>query len=229
MSRVVILAGGSPHAHDFAATGAELASIAVAAGYDVELVADPDEVAGPLDGAAALVFDGLWWRMHGDAYDEWRDEYGYSPPPETRRALSGFVADGGGLLALHTAPISFDDWPEWGDVVGGAWQWGVSSHPQPQPSEVRIVADHPIVAGIESPITITDEIYGDLAVRDGVEVLAVGTRHEADTDQPLVWTYRYGAGRVVYDALGHDVSSLRHPDHARLLGQALAWVTEEAA
>ena len=229
MSRVVVLAGGSPHAHDFAATGAELASIAAAAGHAVEVFADPDAAADSLDGAAALVFEGLWWRMRGDAYDEWRDRFGYSPPPETRRALSGIVASGGGLLALHTAPISFDDWPEWGDVVGGAWQWGVSSHPRPQPSEVRIVAEHPVVSGIGSPITITDEIYGDLAVRDTVEVLAVGARHDGDADQPLVWSHRYGEGRVVYDALGHDATSLRHPDHTRLIGQALAWIIEDAA
>ncbi len=229
MSRVVVLAGGSPHAHDFAATGAELASIAAAAGHDVELLADPDDLPETLTGAAALVFDGLWWRMHGAAYDEWRDRYGYSPPSATRTALTGFVSAGGGLLAVHTAPISFDDWPGWGDVVGGRWQWGVSSHPSPQPSEVRVVSDHPVVAGIDSPITITDEIYGDLAVGDSVDVLAVGTRHEGDADQPLVWAHRFGEGRVVYDALGHDVPSLRHPDHSRLLRQALAWITKDAA
>jgi hypothetical protein len=228
MSHVVVLAGGSPHAHDFDATGAELSALAAAAGHDVELVDDPEHLAGLLDGAAALVFNGLWWRMEGDAYDSWRDRYGYSPSPSTRRALTDFVAGGGGLLALHTAPISFDDWPEWGDVVGGAWRWGVSSHPRPQQSVVRIVSDHPVVTGIESPITITDEIYGDLAVGDAIDVLAVGTRHDGDAAQPLVWTHRFGEGRVVYDALGHDVSSLRHPDHARLIVQALAWVTELA-
>jgi type 1 glutamine amidotransferase len=94
---------------------------------------------------------------------------------------------------------------------------------------VRIVSDHPVVGGIESPITITDEIYGDLAVGHTVDVLAVGTRHDGDPDQPLVWAHRFGEGRVVYDALGHDVSSLRHPAHARLITQALAWVTQDAA
>jgi type 1 glutamine amidotransferase len=228
MSRVVVLAGGSPHAHDFGATGAELSALAAAAGHDVELIRAPDAVEA-IDGAAALVFAGLWWRMEGAAYDTWRERYGYSPSPATQRALKDFVADGGGLLAVHTAPICFDDWPDWGDVVGGAWQWGVSSHPPPRPSVVRIVSDHPVVADIESPITITDEIYGDLSVSDTVDVLAVGTRYEGDADQPLVWAHRFGRGRVVYDALGHDVSSLRHPDHARLITRALAWVMERAA
>jgi hypothetical protein len=224
----VVLAGGSPHAHDFAATGAELAAIASRAGHDVTVSHDPD-VATTLLGdvhVAALVFDGLWWRMEGGAYDQWRDEYGYSPPPTTRKVLTNFVHDGGGLLAIHTAPISFDDWPEWADLVGGAWQWGVSSHPAPKPSVVRLVSDHPVVANISSPITITDEIYGGLALHDDIDVLAVGNRHDGDPDQPLVWAHRFGAGRVVYDALGHDTESLRHPDHIQLITQALTWITE---
>jgi type 1 glutamine amidotransferase len=44
-----------------------------------------------------------------------------------------------------------------------------------------------------------------------------------------VWTHRFGSGRVVYDGLGHDAASIRQPDHARLLTQALAWITGEAA
>jgi type 1 glutamine amidotransferase len=40
----------------------------------------------------------------------------------------------------------------------------------------------------------------------------------------VVWTHNYGTGRVVYDALGHDVESLSNPEHARLLRQSLAWI-----
>jgi hypothetical protein len=42
----------------------------------------------------------------------------------------------------------------------------------------------------------------------------------------VVWAHRYGSGRVVYDGFGHDVGSLVDPDHARLLRQSLAWITE---
>ena len=226
MSAVVVLAGGSPHAHDFAATGAELADLASALGHDVTMTSDPDTAAELLGDADALVFDGLWWRMLGDTYDAWRDEHGYSPSPATRAALGGFVHAGGGLLAVHTAPISFDDWPEWGAVVGGAWQWGVSSHPPPQQATVSVAAaEHPVTRGVAPMFTITDEIYGDLAVDPEVVVLATSRRNPTDADQPVLWAHRYGAGRVVYDALGHDRASLTHPDHQQLLEQALTWVT----
>lgn len=233
MSSVVVLAGGSPHAHDFGACGAALAELAGQLHHDVHVVAHPDDAAHLLtargdDEFDALVVDALWWRMLGDSYDRWRDDYGYSPAAHTRNALSAFVADGGGLLAVHTAPICFDDWPEWGDVVGGTWQWGVSGHPPAAPVTVRLVASHPVVAGLPAEFTLHDEVYGNLVVRPDVEVLAVAKRFADDTDQPVVWAHSFGSGRVVFDGFGHDVASLTHPHHAQLLGQALTWVVHAA-
>ncbi|MGA1051419.1 MAG: ThuA domain-containing protein [Ilumatobacteraceae bacterium] len=234
MSTVLVLAGGSPHAHDFAATGRELVWIGEALGHTVEFAEHPeiaaDRLADPGDRAPvdALVVDGLWWRMLGDAYDPWRSEHGYSPSADARRALSGFVESGGGMVALHTATICFDDWPAWGDVVGGSWVWGHSSHPPYGPVTVEVVADHPVVADVGPTIELDDEIYGDLEIRPGVEVLVSGRRHPADDPQAVVWIHRFGAGRVVYDGLGHDVASLRHPRHRRLVGQAISWVVPES-
>lgn len=224
-----MLAGGSPHAHDFVASGAALARIATDLHHDVQVVTHPDQAAGLLRGEGddaidALVVDGLWWRMSGDAYDQWREEFGYSPSQYTRDTLCSFVADGGGMLAVHTTSICFDDWPEWGDVVGGAWQWGVSSHPPVGPVTARVVDSHPVVDGLPAELTLRDEVYGDMAVRDGVQVLAVAKRNEHDADQPVVWTHSYGNGRVVFDGFGHDSDSLSQTHHAQLLGQALTWV-----
>lgn len=227
MSHVVVLAGGSPHAHDFAATGAELVELAGDLGYDVTFTDDPDGAAALLAGADALVVDGLWWRMEGEAYDRWRSEHAYSPPPTTREAIDAFVRGGGGLLAVHTASICFDDWPEWGDLVGGAWQWGTSSHPPYGPVTATVVGTHPIVADLPDTIELDDEVYGDLALRDGIDVLVAARRTPDDEPQPVVWLHRFGDGRVVYDGFGHDADSIRHPAHRTLLGRSLTWITEE--
>ena len=229
MSRVVVLAGGSPHAHDFPALGNALVQMASELGHVVQLVANPDQAATLLADTAinpvdALVVDGLWWRMLGDSYGAWRDEYGYSPPQATRDTLTSFVHDGGGLVALHTTVICFDDWVEWGDVVGGSWQWGTSSHPPVGSVAARVVGQHPVVAGLPTELVLTDEVYGDMKVKDSVEVLAVAKRHADDVDQPVVWAHAYGSGRVVFDGFGHDVASVRQADHAQLIEQALTWV-----
>ncbi len=224
-SAVIVLAGGSPHAHDFVATGQALSDLALAAGFRPSVVDDPDRAASALDeDTAALVVDGLWWRMVGEVYEPWRADHAYSPPTSTRSAIDRWVAGGGGLLAVHTASICFDDWPGWAAIVGGAWRWGHSSHPPHGPVEARVMTDHPVTVGLPPVLVLVDEVYGDLAVEDGVQVLATARRYPDDADQPVAWAHRYGAGRVVYDGFGHDVASIEHPDHTRLLTQALSWV-----
>lgn len=227
MSRVLVLAGGSPHAHDFDTLGPALVEVIGAAGHDVEFASHPEIAAQRLrtESFDALALHGLWWRMLDPAYDAWRDDHAYETPHATRQALAGFVANGGGLVALHTAPVCFDDWPGWGDVLGASWQWGVSGHPPYGPVEARVVVDHPVVAGLGPTIALNDEIYGGLAMRK-VEVLATARRTPDDEDQPVVWTHAYGDGRVVFDGFGHNAKSIRHPANARVIQQAVAWVSE---
>lgn len=228
--RVLILAGGSPHAHDFDGVGRALVATAREAGHDVTLVDHP-ELAVPMltsqptsDRPDLLMIHGLWWRMDGPAYDRWRPDHGYVTTEEWRDAVSGYVAGGGSLLALHAAPICFDDWPEWGDIVGGAWRWGISSHPPLGPVAATVVDGHPVVDGMPTELRLRDEIYGDLAVREGVDVLLQARRHPDDALQPIGWVHRFGRGSVVYDGLGHDARSLTDPDHRRLIAQAMAWL-----
>ena len=231
MTRIVVLAGGVPHAHDYAGIGRALAATIATEGYDVAVVDRPELAAEALDGAAALVVDALWWRMEGEVYSRWREEWAYSPSQDTRDALASFVAGGGGLLALHTASICFDDWPEWGAIVGGAWDWGRSSHPPASSVHPRVVAEHPVVAGVATVMAehddMRDEVYGGLALEDGIDVLATARRNPDDSDQPVVWAHRYGAGRVVYVGFGHDAESIEHPVTRRLVAQGLGWILEE--
>ena len=225
MSRVLVLAGGSPHAHDFDALGPALVEVAEDAGHDVALTGHPDEAAKQLRGGAfdVLLMHGLWWRMLDPAYDAWRDDHAYETPATTRQALADFVASGGGLVALHTAPVCFDDWDGWGDVLGASWSWGVSGHPPYGPVEAQVIADHPVVASIGPTIALDDEIYGGMDMRQ-VEVLATARRTPDDEDQPVIWTHRYGDGRVVFDGFGHNAESIVHSSNARVIRQAIEWV-----
>lgn len=227
MSRVLVLAGGSDHAHDYPAIGDALVSIVERNGDTVELVDHPDRAAGALDRERwdALVVDALFWRMVGDAYDPWRERWGYSPPEHTRVSLERFVRAGGGLLAMHTTPICFDDWAGWGDVVGGSWRWGTSSHPAAGAVDVMVVADHPVVADVPTRWNLVDEVYGDLDIRPGVDVLATARRTPDDEDQPVIWAHQFGEGRVVFDGFGHDAASILDQNHSAVLTSGLRWVT----
>jgi hypothetical protein len=220
---VVVLTGGVPHAHDFVAIGGALARIVAGTGESVVAVDHPDAAAAALTtDTTALVVNGLWWRMDNPGYEQWRD-HAYSPPAATREAVTSFVERGGGLLALHTATICFDDWPQWGRLLGGRWRWGVSSHPPRRPVRAELADGHPLTVGLSGELEIDDEVYGDLDIGD-VTVGGWARRHEHDPPQPIIWTHHYGAGRVAYDGFGHDERSLTAPTHRAIIERALAWV-----
>lgn len=220
----VLLCGGSPHAHDFAVIGSSLAE---ALGGETDVVDHPDRL-GSLADAELLVVHGLWWRMLDSAYDAWRDDWAYETSAETKTTVRDYVAGGGALLAMHTAPVCFDDWPEWSEILGAGWVWGESSHPPPMPAQVAC-EPHAITDGLGTGFEIVDEIYGGLDVSPGVDVVARARRSADDEPQPLVWTHRFGQGRIVVDLLGHDDRSLDDPAHRCLLANAVAWLTEEPA
>lgn len=231
MARVLVLTGGPDHAHDYDALGASLTWVIEGGGHEIiGVFDDPDAAADRLrqGDVDVLAINALRWRMHGERYDAWRDEWAYSTPASTRAAIAGFVAAGGGLFGNHTASICFDDWPEWGDVLGGSWVWDHSSHPPAGliaiDVEPRADDPHPVTAGLPRLFHLDDEVYGDLDLRVGIEPLAWGHRSSDDRAQPLVWAHRYGEGRVVYDGLGHDARSLNDAVHVRLIRNAVDWV-----
>lgn len=220
MSRNLIITGGI--SHPFPAAAAALASLLEVHGVASVVTEDVEAGLARLDGEAfdLLTVYALRWSMtQHEKYAANRARWAFSLSPEGRRAIERHLARGGGLLGLHTASICFDDWPEWKSLLGGAWIWGRSSHPPHGPAEVRLDArDHAMLDGL-ADFTVTDEVYGDLALEPGVVPLA-HARAIGGAWQPILWEHRVGAGRVVYDALGHDAASLSHPTHRQILQRA---------
>jgi hypothetical protein len=164
-----------------------------------------------------------------EKYAPYRAEWALSVPRQAQRRIAGHVGAGGGLLGVHTASICFDDWPEWGEILGGAWVWGRSHHPPL--GRVRAILDgaHPLAAGL-GDFEVVDESYADLRLQPGIEVYGWSEAVSGGVArQPALWTHRYRAGRIVYDSLGHDVESLEHPVHRRLLQRAARWATGQAS
>lgn len=164
----------------------------------------------------------LRWRMLvGDKYAPYRGQWAFSLSPAGQRALTDHLSRGGGLIALHTAVICFDDWPGWRELVGGVWRWNVSSHPPLGPVSVRIApSTHPIVAG-SSDFATVDEVYSDLDLAEDVVPLAYADAGAGY--RPVIWARDLGRGRVVTDLLGHDRAAIEQPAHAALLRRAAEW------
>ena len=218
--RNVLVTGG--WAHDFAASAPVLEELLRGAGVESVVVGSLGEAADELrrGGVDLLSVYACQFLMEDPRYDDTiRSEWARATRPDDRRVVEDWSERGGGVLALHTASICFDDWPGWRQVLGGSWDWGRSWHPAPGPLEVEPVSEHPVTAGTV-PFTVVDERYSDLSVDDRVSVLLVSPGEGGP--QPMLWAVER-QGRVVYDALGHDERSLTHPAHARIIRRAARW------
>ena len=131
-------------------------------------------------------------------------------------AFDGFVANGGGLLALHAATASFKGTPRYFEILGGRF----TGHGPVEEVTLTPAPDDPIFGGIPA-FSITDELY--------LHELQAGVRPHftaphGGEEVPLVWTYRYGHGRVCYACPGHRTAALKNPHYQKVLMRGLEWV-----
>ncbi|MCS7248012.1 MAG: ThuA domain-containing protein [Anaerolineales bacterium] len=137
--------------------------------------------------------------------------------PQALARLQKFVSEGGGLLALHSATASFKDCPAYFEVLGGRFL----THGKVTPFEITPVPQSPIFSAFER-FQVRDELY----VHELNPAIQVHFVTELDQQLvPVVWSFHYGKGRVLYAMPGHCSSSLSHPAYRRLLLQGLAWVS----
>jgi type 1 glutamine amidotransferase len=163
------------------------------------------------------------------------------------RAVESFVRSGKGMIALHAASYSFGDavilgdnhvrtglreppWPEYARMIGATWseQEPRSGHGDRHVFQVKWVNRvHPVSAGAEETFAISDELYHNLRLQQGIRVLATAfdapDKRGTGKHEPVAWTVDYGKGRVFYTTLGHDVAALTAPGFVRMWRRAAEW------
>ena len=89
--------------------------------------------------------------------------------------------------------------------------------------EVTVRKEHPITQGISVFKHGRDELYQNSLITPGSEVLATAySVKEVDPKntgkhEPILWATMYGKGRVVNNALGHDVEAMQSSDGFKVL------------
>ena len=192
-----------------------------------------------MDGLEGIVYDTV---SHPAAFSKLNpgnlDKYDaillYDMPQEIsgrdRENFLDMFERGKGVVVLHHATGSYDDWYEFVKIAGG--HFNLSDKPGRNVTssgftmdvtmKVRVLdTEHPVVKGI-GDFEITDETYGNMELLPGIHPL-LGT-DEATSCHYLCWTNRYGNSRIVTILLGHDDRAWSNPDFSRLLRQALKWV-----
>jgi type 1 glutamine amidotransferase len=214
---IVIYSGTGPDAdpwHDLPKTSARLAETLADAG-SVHLVSTLDELAAEVDRTGVLVVNASANRTGPSPSDE---RFG--------RLLEAFLGRGGGLLAVHSSTIAFPGLPGWHQTVGAIWEQGTTFHPPLDRTLVRRTeVGHPITDGL-GDFWVEDERYTDLALAEGNGIKPLYVHQHEGVTHPLVWAREVGAGRVVYDALGHDERSYEAPEHVELLRRSTRWLSE---
>lgn len=166
---------------------------------------------------------------------------------QAEEAVAGFVRSGGGLVVIHGASYAFGEmeiladkhqrtgrfeppWTEYGEMTGVTWTNGPprSGHGKRHQFKVEFVdRNHPIARGLPPSFTIDDELYHRLVFKPGVHVLArafdapeIGG---TGNFEPVLWTLRFGRGRVFHTTLGHDTKAMAAPGFRATLARGAEW------
>jgi type 1 glutamine amidotransferase len=170
-------------------------------------------------------------------------------PRGTLAPLLAAVKSGVGLAGWHGGMCdAFRLEVEYQFMTGGQWV----AHPGGAGAHYRVrlgPTPHPITAGLQDFYVTSEQYY--LHVDPGVTVLA--TTHfpqgaaagdgydptaQAQVDKaevaaavvmPVVWTKRYGQGRVFYTSLGHVAAVFDVPEARTILRRGLVWAARGGA
>jgi uncharacterized protein len=147
--------------------------------------------------------------------------------------LLSFVHDDGkGFIGVHSATITFTDWPEYGEMIGGYFDehpWGTFDAP--------ILVEDSKFPGMQQwphSFVLKDEIYQIRNYsRDKVRVLmhldpskldlSNPRVHRTDRDFAVTWAKMYGKGRVYYSTLGHPKENWDNRDLQKMYTEAIRW------
>lgn len=146
--------------------------------------------------------------------------------------VSAAVQNGTGLAGCHGGMCdSFRNNVDWQFMTGGQWVAHPGNDGVTYTVEIR-QSSSPLVEGIED-FSVTSEQYY-LHVDPAVEVLASTRFPVADgphalnkaVDMPVVWTKRWGGGRVYYNSLGHHADIVEMPQVKELMRRGLLWAAD---
>lgn len=153
-------------------------------------------------------------------------------PADQCKAFSALIREGKvGLVALHHNLGAHNNWPGYTDIIRGRFvrtptDYGGKTYPkstwkhgQDVPVSVR-PGSHELIRGIKD-FEIHDETYGGVYVDPKVNVLLT-TDHPLSTKQ-LLWTSRYGKGRVATFMLGHDNKAWENGNFRKIIRRTVLW------
>jgi type 1 glutamine amidotransferase len=155
-------------------------------------------------------------------------------------ALENFVGSGKGLVVYHFSMAAFEGWGEFEKMCGANWRPNYGHHSARHDYTVTIKApDDPITRGMKSTFPqASDELYANLKWQPAGSYHVLATAWDdhklyngksaqpipgEGLDQPMLWTVKYGSGRVFVTALGHDAAAMNSAGFIASLQRGSEW------
>jgi len=142
-----------------------------------------------------------------------------SPAQET--ALTNFVNNGKGLVALHHAAESFPRSAAYGKLIGGR----IDRKATATFTANILIADHAVTSGVTAFDT-PEETFTFKELSNDRTVLM--DRTEGTLKVPVTWVRTQGRGRIFYTSYGHDAKTWKQPDFQALMRNGVIWAAGDA-
>jgi len=214
--RILILTGSNNH--DWESTTAELIRLYEASGFtSITVIKDPLQLVDKLQEGDVLVSN----------WNAWPQVTGRQWGRRSEKAFIKFMRKGGGLVLLHAASATLQDWPEFQQMAGATWKLDQTGHGRIHTFQV-VMADstHPVTNGM-GPFMITDELWHKMALQPNIQVLcrAFSSPEYKGSGQwePVALVTHFGKGRCFYSILGHDVQAMSSPGWQKLMLRGTEW------
>ena len=137
-------------------------------------------------------------------------------PEENEEAILNYVAEGGGLVAIHSASAMFTNSAAWIELVGAEFL----RHGSGVMATEVVAPEHPVMAGFE-PFATWDETYVHRRHNGENRTVLTRSSHPDNAGEPITWVRTHGKGRVFYTARGHDARAFTHPGFHDLIERGI--------
>ena len=155
-------------------------------------------------------------------------------------ALLDYVRSGKGLVVYHFSSAAFNGWSEFEQICAGNWRPNNGHHSARHDFTVTITdREHPITRGMRATFPqANDELYANLKWQPEASYHVLATAYDdhalykpnekqpipgAGLNQPMLWTTRFGNGRVFATALGHDPDAMKLPGFVATFVRGAEW------
>ena len=157
-------------------------------------------------------------------YDMWKT----ISAPE-KMAYLELTRQGKPLLFLHHSLASYQDWPEFIQIIGGKYfentpgtaKEKISTYQHDVWVDVEVLPDMKVTRGLKS-FRIFDEVYGNFLISGNVKPLL--TTHHPQSTGTIGWENKFNNSTVIYLQPGHDKNAYENKNYRKLVEKSIIYL-----